>query len=56
MLTEKPQSMDKPAKKALLLAENNTNNIRLQHLVTTGAKYMLVQEGIGILAWENLNV
>lgn len=42
--------------KALILAENNKNNIRLQHLVTIGAKYMIAQDGKGILASDNLNV
>jgi hypothetical protein len=42
--------------KALLLLEKNFSNVRIQHLVTIGAKYMAVMDGKGILAKDNLNV
>jgi hypothetical protein len=42
--------------KALILLEKNQGNVRIQHLVTIGAKYMAVMDGKGILAKDNLNV
>ena len=42
--------------KALMLLENNGANVRLQHLITIGAKYSLVADGKGLLATDNLNV
>jgi hypothetical protein len=42
--------------KALLWLENNGANVRIQHLITIGAKYSLVQDGRGIAAKDNLNV
>ncbi|KAM7195859.1 pectin lyase-like protein [Rhypophila sp. PSN 637] len=42
--------------KALVLLENNGANVRLQNLITIGAKYSLVQDGKGLLATDNLNV
>jgi len=42
--------------KALMLREGNKANILLQHLITIGAKYSLVQDGKGILATDSLNV
>ncbi|KAF1817732.1 glycoside hydrolase family 55 protein [Dissoconium aciculare CBS 342.82] len=42
--------------KALILAEKNKGNVRFQHLITIGAKYMIVQDGKGITAADNLNV
>lgn len=42
--------------KALILLEKNHANVRFQHLITIGAKYMAVQDGRGILATDNLNV
>jgi hypothetical protein len=42
--------------KALILLEKNFANVRIQHLVTIGAKYMAVMDGKGILAKDNLNV
>lgn len=42
--------------RALVLLENNYANIRLQHLITIGARFMLVQDGDGVEAASNLNV
>jgi hypothetical protein len=42
--------------KALPLLEKNFSNVRIQHLVTIGAKYMAVMDGKGLLAKDNLNV
>lgn len=42
--------------KALLLLENNSAGVRIQNLITIGAKYSIVQDGVGILATDNLNV
>lgn len=39
-----------------MLLENNFANIRIQNLVTIGAKYMAVMDGEGIPAIDNLNV
>lgn len=41
--------------KALVLLENNGAGVRLQNLITIGAKYSLVQDGKGLLATDNLN-
>ncbi|KAK3682883.1 pectate lyase superfamily protein-domain-containing protein [Podospora appendiculata] len=41
--------------KALLLLEKNGGNVRIQHLITIGAKYMIVQDGKGVLAADNLS-
>jgi hypothetical protein len=40
----------------LILANNNGPNIRITILITIGAKYMMVMDGKGILAADNLNV
>jgi hypothetical protein len=42
--------------KALMLLENNLANVRIQNLVTIGAKYMVIMDGKGIPAIDNLNV
>ncbi|OIW23390.1 pectin lyase-like protein [Coniochaeta ligniaria NRRL 30616] len=42
--------------KALLLLDSNAASVRIEHLVTIGAKYMAVMDGKGIPAAENLNV
>ncbi|KAL7624109.1 hypothetical protein AAE478_005666 [Parahypoxylon ruwenzoriense] len=42
--------------KVLMLLENNSGTIRVQHMITIGAKYSLVQDGVGVLAGDNLNV
>ncbi|KAK0746794.1 pectate lyase superfamily protein-domain-containing protein [Schizothecium vesticola] len=42
--------------KALLLLQDNGGNIRIQNLITIGAKYSWVQDGKGTLAADNLNV
>lgn len=42
--------------KALVLLKNNYLNVRLQHLITIGAKYMVVSEGNGVLATDNLAI
>lgn len=42
--------------KALLLLDSNYANVRIQHLITIGAKYMAVMDGKGIAAEDNLNV
>jgi hypothetical protein len=47
---------DQVCQKALLLLEKKFPNVRIQHLVTIGAKYMAVMDGKGILAKDNLNV
>lgn len=39
-----------------MLLENNLANVRIQNLVTIGAKYMAVMDGKGIPAIDNLNV
>jgi hypothetical protein len=39
-----------------MLLENHLANVRIQNLVTTGAKYMAVMDGKGIPAIDNLNV
>lgn len=36
--------------------KNNYANVRFQHFISIGAKYMAVQDGVGILAIDNLNV
>jgi hypothetical protein len=40
--------------KAIWLLEKNYDNVRIQHLITIGSKYMLVSEGKGVLATDNL--
>ncbi|KAH7027557.1 pectate lyase superfamily protein-domain-containing protein [Microdochium trichocladiopsis] len=42
--------------KVLMLLKDNFSNIRIQNLITIGAKYMAVMEGKGIPAIDNLNV
>jgi hypothetical protein len=42
--------------KALMLLQGNFANVRIQNLVTIGAKYMAVMDGKGIPAIDNLNV
>jgi hypothetical protein len=42
--------------KALVLFDNNSASVRIQHLITIGAKYMVVMNGVGIKASDNLNV
>ncbi|RDA88218.1 hypothetical protein CP532_0368 [Ophiocordyceps camponoti-leonardi (nom. inval.)] len=42
--------------KALVLLKDNYANVRIQHLITIGAKYMVVRDGVGIPAIDNLNV
>ncbi|KAL0932541.1 LysM domain-containing protein [Colletotrichum truncatum] len=42
--------------KALVLLEDNHASVRWEHLVTIGAKYMVVMDGKGIAAKDNLNV
>lgn len=42
--------------KALVLLDSNFANVRFQHLVTIGAKYMAVMDGKGISAADNLAV
>ncbi|KAB5517285.1 pectate lyase superfamily protein-domain-containing protein [Coniochaeta sp. 2T2.1] len=42
--------------KALLLLDNNSASVRIQHLITIGAKYMAVMNGQGIAAVANANV
>lgn len=42
--------------KALVLLDNNSASVRLQHLITIGAKYMVVMNGKGITAAANANV
>ena len=34
--------------------KDNYDNVRLQHLITIGAKYMLVSDGAGFLAVDNV--
>ncbi|UNI24920.1 hypothetical protein JDV02_010637 [Purpureocillium takamizusanense] len=40
----------------LVLFEENLENVRIQNLITIGAKYVAVQDGKGIMAADNLNV
>ncbi|KGO66430.1 Pectin lyase fold/virulence factor [Penicillium italicum] len=42
--------------KVLVLLEENFENVRIQNLITIGAKYVAVQDGKGIKAANNLNV
>lgn len=42
--------------KALLLLSSNKASVRIQNLITIGAKYMAVMDGKGITAVDNLNV
>jgi hypothetical protein len=42
--------------KALVLLDDNSGSVRIQHLVTIGAKYMAVMNGVGITAADNMNV
>ncbi|KAH0427929.1 exo-1, 3-beta-D-glucanase [Colletotrichum camelliae] len=42
--------------KVLVLLDDNYANVRFQNLVTIGAKYMAVMDGVGISALDNLNV
>lgn len=42
--------------KALVLLNNNKASVRIQNLITIGAKYMAVMDGKGITAVDNLNV
>ena len=42
--------------KALVLLDSNFANVRFQHLVTIGAKYMAVMDGKGLPAADNLAV
>lgn len=42
--------------KALVLLDGNSGSVRIQHLITIGAKYMAVMNGDGISAANNLNV
>lgn len=41
---------------ALVLLKDNYLNVRLQHVITIGAKYMLVSDGKGVLAADNLAI
>lgn len=41
---------------ALLLLDSNYANVRIQHLITIGAEYMVVMDGKGITAKDNLNI
>ena len=40
----------------MVLLEENLENVRIQNLITIGAKYVAVQDGKGIKATDNLNV
>lgn len=40
--------------KALWFLSANHGNVRIQHLITIGAKYMIVSDGKGVLAKDNL--
>ena len=42
--------------KALLLLSSNKSSVRIQNLITIGAKYMAVMDGKGITAVDNLKV
>lgn len=42
--------------KALWYVKGNYDNVRVQHIIGIGAKYVLVSEGKGILATDNLAV
>ncbi|GAB0145580.1 hypothetical protein EsHS_00006007 [Epichloe bromicola] len=51
------QTVDGQAcQKAMMLLDNNKYNVRVQQLITIGAKFMAVQNGVGIPALDNLNV
>lgn len=39
-----------------MLLENNGAGVRIQNLITIGAKYSIVEDGVGVLAEDNLNV
>ncbi|KAK1703500.1 LOW QUALITY PROTEIN: pectate lyase superfamily protein-domain-containing protein [Colletotrichum lupini] len=42
--------------KALVLLKGNHASVRWEHLVTIGAKYMVIMDGKGIAAKDNLNI
>ena len=42
--------------KALMFLNSNGANVRVQNLITIGAEYMAVMDGVGITAANNLNV
>jgi hypothetical protein len=42
--------------RVLILLDDNFINVRIQHLITIGAKYIAVHNGVGIPAIDNLNV
>lgn len=42
--------------KALVYLDSNYANVRIQNLISIGAKYMVVMDGEGISALDNLNV
>jgi hypothetical protein len=42
--------------KSLMFLDSNGANIRIQNLITIGAEYMAVMDGVGITAADNLNV
>jgi hypothetical protein len=39
-----------------MLLDENFSGVRIQQIITIGAKYMAVQDGVGIKAADNLNV
>lgn len=41
---------------ALWRLDNNYDNVRLQHIIAIGSKYILVSDGQGILSTDNLGV
>lgn len=41
---------------ALVLLEENYANVQIQHLITIGAEYMVLQDGVGVSALDNLHV
>lgn len=45
---------EQKCQKALWYLDKNYDNVRIQHLITIGPKYMLVSDGQGVLASDNL--
>ena len=50
------RSVDSFSCQKVLLLENKEANIKLQNIITIGAKYSIVQDGIPVPASDNLNV
>lgn len=47
---------EQECQKVLMLLDENFSGVRIQQIITIGAKYMGVQDGVGVKAIDNLNV